>query len=266
MVRQPAVAGQFYTSDAAALGRELLSYLPDGPKSRALGVVVPHAGYVYSGRVAAEVYGRTEIPDTVLILGPNHHGLGSAAALYPAGEWLTPLGATPVNGKLSKLILRHVSAVTEDAAAHRLEHSLEVQLPFLQQLNPGLSIAALCLSHLDFDSCRRLGEGIAGAISDYGAPVLLVASSDLSHYESAEAARLKDEQALSQILKLDPEGLLNICHARRITMCGVVPTAVMLVAAKALGAASAQLIRYAHSGEVNGDRLRVVGYAGVTVS
>jgi len=265
MVRQPAVAGKFYSSNPEKLREDLAALVPQGEADRAIGIVAPHAGYVYSGKVAGFLYGAIRIPDTVLVIGPNHTGIGAPAALSPSREWLTPLGAVPVNSRLSKLILKHAPQVREDASAHRFEHSIEVQLPFLQYRTPKVSIAALCVSIYDFDSLSRLGEGVARAISEYGEEVLIVASSDMTHYESARAAKAKDELALAQLSELNPEGLLRVCREKDITMCGVIPAAVMLVAAKALGATRCRLINYATSGEVNGDLQRVVAYAAVTV-
>ncbi|MBJ6727534.1 AmmeMemoRadiSam system protein B [Geomesophilobacter sediminis] len=265
MLRHPAVAGQFYTDDPAQLRRELDRFIVSGERRRALGIISPHAGYVYSGAVAGRVFGKVEIPNTVLVLGPNHHGVGAPAALYPAGEWLLPNGRVAIDQRLSELILKHAPFVTEDPTAHRFEHSLEVQVPFLQHENPHVTIAAICLGFSDFRSCSALGNALAAAITEYGDPVLIVASSDMTHYESAAAAKEKDHLALQEIERLDPEALLKTCRARNITMCGVVPATVMLVAAKALGATSAQVISYASSGEVNGDYDRVVGYAAVAV-
>lgn len=266
MRRQPAVAGQFYTDSAEQLRSELKVMIPvAGDKKKVLGIISPHAGYIYSGAVAGKGYASIEIPSTVLILGPNHHGAGAAAALHPEGEWLTPLGAVPINDRLNSFIGQHVPFVQSDAVAHQLEHSLEVQVPFLQYLRPDVSIAALCLGHGDYAAVQRIGDGIAAAIRAYGEDVLIVASSDMTHYESAESARRKDNLALDRVLALDPEGLLRICRSERITMCGVVPSAVMLAAAKGLGAKQAKLVTYATSGDVTGDYNQVVGYASVTV-
>ncbi len=266
MRRQPAVAGQFYNNSAEQLRSELKIMIPvTGDQKKVLGIISPHAGYIYSGVVAGKGYASVEIPSTVLILGPNHHGAGAAAALHPDGEWLTPLGAAPINDRLNSFIGQHVPFVQSDAVAHQLEHSLEVQVPFLQYLRPDVSIAALCLGHGDYAAVRQIGDGIAAAIRAYGEEVLIVASSDMTHYESAEAARRKDNLALERVLALDPEGLLRICRSERITMCGVVPSAVMLVAAKGLGAKQAKLVTYATSGDVTGDNNQVVGYASVTV-
>jgi AmmeMemoRadiSam system protein B len=266
MVRQPAVAGKFYTNDPDQLRKDLDSMVPHSEESRAIGIIAPHAGYIYSGKVAGRIYGAVRVPETVLVLGPNHTGVGAPAALSPAGEWLTPLGPVPVNSRLSKLILKHAPLVREDVTAHRFEHSLEVQLPFLQYRNPAVSIAALCLSLPEFDSLSALGEGLARAIVEYQDEVLIVASSDMTHFESARSAKAKDDLALAEVADLNPEALLKVCRERDISMCGVIPSTVMLVAAKALGATTSRLISYATSGEVNGDLQRVVAYAAVTVS
>lgn len=267
MVRQPAVSGQFYTGDAAMLRAELKSFVgsPRGGE-KALGIIAPHAGYIYSGAVAGKVYGEVAVPRSVIILGPNHHGIGARAALYAEGEWITPLGAVSVNTRLAELVRIHAPLVEEDTAAHHYEHSLEVQLPFLQFVRADVTIVPLCLGFGDFASCTALGSGIAAAIGEYGDEVLIVASSDMTHYESAKAARVKDDEALREILALNPEGLLQVCRDKGITMCGVIPATVMLVAVLQLGARQARLVSYATSGDVTGDNKQVVAYAALTVS
>ncbi|MBI2355348.1 MAG: AmmeMemoRadiSam system protein B [Deltaproteobacteria bacterium] len=266
MRRQSAVAGQFYSGGAAELRRDLAELIPvTADKRRVTGIIAPHAGFIYSGAGAGRLYSGIEIPAAVLIIGPNHRGIGAAAALHPAGEWLTPLGPVPVDARLNALLQQHVPFVQSDSVAHQHEHSLEVQLPFIQLLRPDVAIAAICLGQGDYPAVRRIGEGIAAAIREFGSEVLIVASSDMTHYESADAARRKDELALARVLALDPEGLLDVCRNERITMCGAVPSAVMLVAARELGAGSAELVAYATSGDVSGDRRQVVGYAAVTV-
>lgn len=267
MVRQPAVAGQFYPGDERPLRSELAALVKEQePKRRVIGVISPHAGYMYSGAVAGVLFGQIGIPRTVLILGPNHHGIGARAALYPAGEWLTPLGTVPIDERLSQLVRRHAPLVQEDTTAHLYEHSLEVQVPFLQHCRPDVAIVPICLGFGDFASCKALGEGLAAAIGEYAEAVLILASSDMTHFESAVHARQKDEQALAEALALHPEGLLTVCRQQDISMCGVVPATVMLVAAKQLGASRAELVRYATSGDVTGDNRNVVAYAAVTVS
>ena len=266
MVRKPAVAGQFYTNDSQRLRAQIETLIAaKGPKKKVMGIISPHAGYVYSGAVSGEVYGRVEVPETVLILGPNHHGLGSRAAISLKGEWITPLGSIPVNTSLAELILKNSSLIQEDMTAHQYEHSIEVQVPFLQVVRPDIKIVPLCLGLLDFESCKNMGISLAKAVRDYGKEVLIVASSDMSHYEPDKVAREKDEMALREILALNPEGLYSVVREMEITMCGVIPATVMLVAAREMGATKCELVRYATSGDVSGDYRQVVGYAAVTV-
>jgi AmmeMemoRadiSam system protein B len=267
MVRQPAVAGKFYTSDEKQLRKQIEMYLGKGEtKRKAHGIIAPHAGYVYSGAIAGAVFGEVEIPETVLIIGPNHHGRGARAALYPAGEWLTPLGRVSINSCLAELMLGNSFLLEEDSIAHQFEHSLEVQVPFLQVARPDVTIVPLCLGFGDFASCRELGDSLAKSIEEYGREVLIVASSDMSHYEPADIARQKDDLALREVLSLNPEGLYSVVRGKGISMCGIIPATVMLVAALARGATRSELICYATSGEVSGDFGQVVGYAAVAVS
>ena len=267
MQRQPAVAGQFYPGSEQKLRVALSRLMPENESlQRVKGIISPHAGYVYSGAIAGKLFSRLTIPATVLIIGPNHHGTGAAAALYPDGEWLTPLGPTSINSRLNSLLLRHTPYLQTDSVAHQLEHSLEVQLPFIQYLRPDVTIAAICLGHSDYPPLRDIGIGIAAAIREYGEDVLIVASSDMTHYESADSARRKDQQALERVLALDGKGLLEVCHRRGITMCGVAPATVMIEAALKLGAQQAEVVAYGTSGDVTGDSEQVVGYAAVAVS
>ena len=267
MIRQPAVAGQFYPGTEQALRRELQQLIPENSlKRHAIGVISPHAGYIYSGSTAGKLLAGITIPRAVIILGPNHHGIGSLAALSPEDAWQTPLGTVPIEKRLAGLIQQQVPAVQEDAAAHLREHSLEVQVPFLQFLRPDVAIVPLCLAFGDYAGCEIVGNGIAAAIKEYDEPVLILASSDMTHYESAERAKQKDRLALDCALGLDPQGLVEVCSSNRITMCGVIPAAVMLVTAKVLGANSTELVGYTTSGEVSGDYNQVVAYAAVTVS
>jgi len=268
MIRQPAVAGQFYPGQAESLRLDVTRYIVNQPRQSAvIGIIAPHAGYVYSGAVAGAVYGSIDIPRVVVILCPNHHGIGARAALSPAQGWSTPLGTVPIDQALRQQLLAHAPAVLSlDALAHLHEHSLEVQLPFLQVLRPDVAIVPISLGFSDFASCRLLGEALAHVIRSYPEPVLMIASSDMTHYETAGDAKKKDDLAIRQILDLDPAKLLAVCRENAITMCGVVPAAVMLVASRLLGATAAQLIKYATSGEVTGDYRQVVAYAALTVS
>ncbi len=264
MRRQPAVAGQFYSSDPVQLRKDLSSLVKISiPKMKTPGIISPHAGFVYSGRVAGKIFGQIDIPQTVLIIGPNHRGSGEPAALYPDGEWLTPLGSVAVNSHLTQLIKQHTPFVQFDTVAHELEHSLEVQVPFIQYLRPDVTISALCLGHGDYKALHEIGVGLADAVRAYGEDVLIVASSDMTHYETAESARLKDNMALDRVLSLDPEGLLNVCRSEHITMCGVVPSVVMMIAVQQLGASASEIVAYSTSGDVSGDNSKVVAYAAV---
>lgn len=266
MQRQPAVAGQFYPGSEGALRASLSRLIPeDASPTQVKGIISPHAGYVYSGAIAGRLFSRIAIPATVLIIGPNHHGTGAAAALYPDGEWLTPLGPAAIDSRLNTLLLRNCAYLRSDNIAHQHEHSLEVQLPFIQYLRPDVTISALCIGHGDYAVLREIGHGIAAAIREYGEEVLIVASSDMTHYESADTARRKDKMALDRALALDGKGLLEVCNRQGITMCGVVPATVMIEASLELGATRAELVAYGTSGDVTGDNEQVVGYAAVTV-
>lgn len=266
MQRQPAVAGQFYSDNPSHLRADLGRLIKkQEPQKDVCGVIAPHAGYMYSGNIAGIIYGAVHIPETVLVLGPNHHGIGEPAALYPDGEWLTPLGTVSINSRLNDLILTNTPYVKKDTLAHSREHSLEVQLPFLQVMQPGLSISAICLSGGDYQALKQIGEGLARAIRAFDSDVLIVASSDMTHYESASAAKVKDGHAIDRVLAMDPEGLLLTCRNERITMCGVVPAAVMMTAAASLGATKAELLAYGTSGDVTGDDSQVVAYAAMSV-
>lgn len=272
MRRMPAVADQFYPGEPEALRRLLHKLIPGGPEPApaAKALVMPHAGYVYSGGVAGETVSRAAIPEEVVILGPNHHGLGAEVAVMAQGSWLMPLGEVAINAELARLLLAHCPAVTADPAAHRQEHSLEVQVPFLQMRQPKLEIVPLVISQLSLPRCLEIGRGIAAAIEEYSReyarPVLLVASTDMTHYQSRSQATAQDRLAIERVLALDPEGLYRTVREHRISMCGIIPTVITLAAALALGAVRAELIRYTDSGEASGDTSQVVGYAGFVIS
>ena len=259
------MAGHFYPAEPTRLARELERLLaaPGAPPRAALAVLAPHAGYVYSGSVAGATYARVEVPRLAIVLCPNHTGLGAPAALWPDGAWKTPLGPVPVDAGLTEA-LRACPIVEDDRAAHRREHALEVQLPFLRTRRPDVAIAALCLGPLDADACAEVGRAVADAARRHGA--LVVASSDMSHYEPAQVARAHDERALERFLALDARGLWQRVREEDISMCGVIPATVALFAARDLGATRAELVRYASSGDVNGDLTSVVGYAGAIVA
>jgi len=266
-VRHPAVAGRFYPGQAEPLLADLRSYTtPAGEPIRALGCVVPHAGYMFSGHVAGAVYARIEVPQRCIVLCPNHTGLGRPLAIMSQGSWQTPLGEVKVDSSLATALCARFPLLSEDADAHRAEHAAEVQLPFLQVRRRDLSFVPIALGTGQFDLLTGLGQAIAEVVSDQEEPVLLVASSDMNHYESDKITRAKDHRAIERMLALDARGLYDVVMNEDISMCGFGPAVTMLTAAKVLGAQSAQLIKYATSGDVSGDRDMVVGYAGVVVS
>lgn len=265
MVRRPAVAGQFYPATPSILEKEVASYTQNINKDNVLGVISPHAGYIYSGKVAGRVYSRINIPRDVIIIGPNHTGLGEPEAIMCAGTWQMPGGDAEINSTLAEEIKKRSRYLKDDHFAHLREHSLEVQIPFLQHFRKDLRIVPIAMMSMDYAICRDIGHAVAEAVKGFKGPVLIVASSDMTHYETDESAREKDKKAIEKVLALDPEGLLNTVRAHRITMCGVVPAAITLIACKELGANKAELVDYATSAETSGDYEQVVGYAGVII-
>jgi AmmeMemoRadiSam system protein B len=266
MVRTPAVAGQFYPSSPSELDKEVRRLTRDVPgKLPAKGIVVPHAGYVYSGGVAGDVFSSVELSERQIIFCPNHTGIGADAAVMSRGAWRMPWGDVPIDEVLADRLLAASPILAVDRSAHNREHSLEVQLPFLHRFRESFRFVPVALARLSLPDCRSLGEAVASVIRDDPSPPLLLASSDMTHYESDATARKKDQKAISRILALDPEGLYNIVRSERISMCGVIPATVMLFAALSLGATEARLIKYATSGDVSGDYGQVVGYAGLAI-
>jgi AmmeMemoRadiSam system protein B len=266
MNRKPSVAGQFYPLNPRTLEREVSSFLtPSGEKKRAIGVVSPHAGYVYSGKVAGMVFSRVVIPESVIILGPNHRGVGPGVAVMARGSWEMPSGVVPIDEGLARTILESSKLVAEDERAHALEHSLEVQVPFLQALRPDFRLVPIALGRLSLPECLALGGKLASAIKGHTGDVLIVASSDMTHYEPAREAEKKDRMVIDQILRLDPDAVYQTVRDNGITMCGVVPVTIMLAAARELGAQGAELAGYMTSGDTSGDYGSVVGYAGVII-
>jgi AmmeMemoRadiSam system protein B len=263
-VRHPAVAGRFYPQDREDLLGELKAFLPgSGTSKPALGCVAPHAGYMYSGAVAGAVYGAIEVPRRCLVLCPNHTGKGQALAIMSTGAWETPLGPVPIDAALAEALKKQFPLLTEDSEAHRSEHAIEVQLPFLLRRNPQITFVPIALGTGQFEVLEQFGHAVAAVLKQQTEPVLIVASSDMNHYENDRITREKDHKAIEQMLKMDAHGLFEVVMREQISMCGFGPTVVMLTAAKPLGARSAELIKYATSGDVSGDRETVVGYAGV---
>jgi len=267
-IRRPAVAGRFYPRDPKELRDEVHTYLSHTPHRkpvRAPGCIVPHAGYMYSGHVAGAVFAGLEIPEICLVMCPNHTGLGRPLAIVSDGAWETPLGSVPIDRKFAAALKLRCPLLQEDSSAHRSEHAVEVELPFLQTRQPQLRFVPIALGTGQFEALEQLGEAIADVIAAHKDRVLIVASSDMNHYESDAITRVKDHSAIEPILALDARALYDVVTQQHISMCGFGPAVAMLTATKKLGATCAELVKYATSGDVSGDRNLVVGYAGVIV-
>ncbi len=267
MQRKPAVAGYFYPGNHRDLRAVLSSLVEESPeKIKAKGIVVPHAGYMYSGMVAGKVYGKIVPPEIAIILGPNHTGLGTECAIFPGDSFLTPLGEAKVEKKLVKILLEKVPFLEEDSLAHTHEHSIEVQVPFLQYLNPLIKIVPICIGRLNLEEMTTFGEAIAETVSEHEAEkILIVASTDFSHYVPHEVAKEKDFLAIKEIENLSEEGLLTVVLSENISMCGVIPVCITIIACKKLGAQKAELIKYMTSGDIIQDYTSVVGYGGLVI-
>lgn len=269
MIRRPVVAGQFYPGTEKSLLREVEDLIDKAAKKEpALGVVSPHAGYMFSGPVAGQVLSSIAPRKTYLIMGPNHTGMGEDFSLSAAEAWKTPLGEVKVNAELARKILEISKNIVPDNAAHMAEHSIEVQLPFLQALNKEFSFIPIVIGHAAAATYKAVGKELARAIKEckLEKDITIIASSDMTHYEPHETAKKKDAKAIEAILALDEEALLRNVERLSISMCGYAPAYIMLVAAKELGARTARLVKYQTSGETSGDYSAVVGYAGIVIS
>ena len=267
MLRFPAVAGKFYPAHPRELSTLIAKFTDRKSAADRMHVracLVPHAGYVYSGAVAGAVFSRIFLPKSILLLGVRHYPRGEPLAILSEGSWRTPLGDAAIDSLLAQRLRAACPALLEDAAAHSQEHSLEVQLPFLQELDPGFSFVPVVLGTIRFDQLVQVGEGIARVLSESKEEILVVTSSDMNHYEDDVTTRSKDRKAIDRMLQLDAEGLYQVCRDEEISMCGLGPAVAMLTAMQRLGAKKAELVRYATSGDVSGDRDAVVGYAGMT--
>ena len=270
-VRSPAVAGMFYPSGTSQLRRMVDDMLAnvDAEPAATVAAISPHAGLVYSGQCAAHVWKRMEIPETVVILAPNHTGVSNSpggASAWNHGAFQTPFGEIPIAEDFLAGVEQKCTFVCHDPAAHTREHAIEVQLPFLQTLAPHAALAPIVIAWDRWDASLTLATALAKSIAEHSGDVLLVASSDMTHFESAESAEHKDRAALDAIERLDGEQLLDVCHRENVTMCGRAPSAIVLEAARQLGATKAAVVDYRHSGWVTGDDSSVVAYAGVVVS
>ena len=271
-VRAPAVSGRFYPGTRDELQRAVRELLrtvePGAHPAAARAAIAPHAGYLYSGLTAAHVFARLRLPRLIVIVAPNHTGMCRApggASLWEKGAFATPLGEVPIDDVFTAALLAACPLVGVDHDAHRTEHAVEVMLPFLQLLQPEARVVPLVLAWDDWTSSQALGTALATLIKAAAEPVLLLASSDLNHYEPAAVGELKDAQALGAVQALDGAELLDRCRRERISMCGRAPAATVLAAARALGATRAEVVDYRHSGWVTGDESAVVGYGGVVI-
>jgi len=270
MLRLPAVAGSFYEGTPARLRAQVDACFAANPpqpeKQRFIGAVVPHAGLMYSGAVAAAFYAVAELPKRFVILCPNHTGAGHFAAINREGAWRTPLGDVAIDTALADTLMARTHLLAEDARAHAREHSLEVQLPFLQHLLGDFTFVPICLGAHRYDYAEEIGRAVAEVVKNEREPVGIIASSDLNHYEDQQTTLRKDQLAIDEVTKRNPRELWRVVDEFDVSMCGFIPTTAMLVAANALGAAEAALIRHATSGDVNGDYSHVVGYASMLIS
>lgn len=265
-MRKPVVAGQFYPIAPEQLQKEISGFVcAPAKKQHAFGILSPHAGYVYSGAVAGAVFSSIALPKIFIIIGPNHTGMGKTVSISSGEEWEMPGGNVKINNKLAEIIKSKTTLIKEDSAAHSSEHSIEVQLPFIQNFSDEFDIVPICTQRIEYSTCEVIGAAIAEAIKEYGRHVLIIASSDMTHYESKENAERKDKVAIGKIIELDPEGLYAAVRKYSISMCGFIPATIMLIASKELGASRAELVKYMTSGDVSGDYDQVVGYAGMAI-
>lgn len=267
MIRPAAVAGSFYPVSPTELHAEVTRLLhAELSPQAAKALIAPHAGYLYSGAIAGEVIAATQIPRIVLLLGPNHYGAGADIAVSAADSWATPLGPVPIAEALRRQLCAEISGLLVDERAHQQEHSLEVLLPLLLQAQPQLQMVPIALRSLSLQQCLRLGTELAAVVKAFPEEVLLLASSDMNHFQDAETTEQLDFMAIRKMTAFDPGGLYQTVQENNISMCGVLPAVVVLQAARELGATGCKLLRHSHSGQINGDNRRVVGYAALTIA
>ncbi|UCB44235.1 MAG: AmmeMemoRadiSam system protein B [Dehalococcoidales bacterium] len=266
MIREPVVAGTFYPGTADRLQLMLEQLVEKGAeKEDVVGALLPHAGYQYSGGVAGATISRVKFTDTFVIMGPSHTGLGEPFSIMTEGVWKTPLGEVAIDEELGKKILAASRFIKEDYVAHLQEHAVEVQLPFLQYFKPDVRIVPIILAPADVTVYQEIGQAIAGAISEVGREVVIIASGDMTHYEPQKVAEQKDREGIEAMLHLDEMELLKRVREQDISMCAYAPAASMIVAARELGAVEAEHVSYQTSGDTTGDYSAVVGYAGIII-
>ena len=267
MLRLPAVAGRFYPSNPAELTATIHRLTEIEPNTQTVMVkacLVPHAGYMYSGAVAGAVFSRIRLPQKILILGVRHYPRGAPAAILSSGAWRTPLVDVPIDESLARTLRVACPLLREDSVAHGQEHSLEVQLPFLQVLAPGFTFVPVALGTVRFEDLVSVGEAVGRVLAESSEEILLLTTSDLNHYEDDATTRVKDRKAVERLLDLDARGLYDTCRNEQISMCGLGPAVAMITALRLMGVTAGELVRYATSADVSGDLSAVVGYAGMT--
>ncbi len=265
-IRKPSVAGQFYPGNPVRLQNTIKSLIDyEAQKQKAFAIVSPHAGYMYSGKVAGLVFSSIEIPKKAVIIGPNHTGYGPEASIMDKGIWEMPMGNVEIDQKLAQSIIENSEVLQSDTLAHSMEHSLEVQVPFLQFFQPDIEIIPIILSGHDFLVCESVAKGIATGVKSQDEDILIIASTDLTHYQSQSIANRQDNKIIEKIEALDAKGLLELVIRENISMCGYMPVTTAILAAKEIGATTAKLIKYMTSGDVSGELSHVVGYAGIII-
>lgn len=267
-VRKPVVAGQFYPSSAEQLKEQIELFIDKkAARKDAIACMLPHAGYIYSGQVVGSTLSEINIKDKVILLGPNHTGFGAQFSIMTEGVWQTPLGEVKIDSALAKEILKNSKYLKDDAAAHASEHSLEVELPFLQYLKADFQIVPIAILSDEVEALKNVGSEIAQVIQrlEIKESIMIAASSDMTHYEPKKNAQRKDSEAITAILELNEDKLVQKIADLNISMCGYAPVIVMITLAKALGAKSGRLVKYQTSGDITGDTDSVVGYAGIVI-
>jgi len=266
MIRQPFAAGRFYPGSPSEI-RKMMAVLVDkkARKEAAIGLLMPHAGYPYSGPVAGAAISRVKLRDTAIIMGPSHTGLGQPFSIMTEGSWQTPLGEVEIDSKLGKKLLAVSDYLKEDAGAHLYEHAVEVQLPFLQYLKPDIKMVPIILANAPAEVYKAIGRDIARAIKESDSKAVIIASGDMTHYEPQKIAEAKDKKAIEAMLKLDEDELTRRYQELNISMCAYGPAVCLITAAKELGTTGAELVRYQTSGDATGDYSSVVGYAGIII-
>ena len=266
MIRKPVVAGQFYPQTQEGINKMLSKMIaPNEEKEDAKGIILPHAGYVYSGYVAGATISKVDIKKTAVILGADHTGEGKRFSIMTKGSWETPLGEAKIDTEIAESILKESSLLEDDSLSHMHEHSIEVEVPFLQYMRKDIKIVPITISKGDIKEYQKVAEEIANGFKKIGRCALFVASTDMTHYESKESAEEKDRLAIDAILALDEEKLFRAVEENNISMCGVAPTCVLIGICKNLGAKKSGLVKYQTSGDVSGDYTSVVGYAGFVI-